>query len=70
MYGLDREPPLLRQLRYLVAGISRITAAIVEKIADVVGLEDLDQTLVFGSVLFQPLEFVAARAERAGGRVS
>src|SRR5699024_11811783 len=31
---------------------------------------DFDHTLVFGAVFVQALEFVAARAERAGGRVA
>src|SRR5690625_7615422 len=52
------------------ASIRRITAAVVKEVADIVGLENLDQTLVLCPVFLQPLEFVARRAESATRCVS
>ncbi len=54
----------LADLRDLVGGVLGVAAAVVEEVADVVGLEDLDQALVLGAVLLQALELVACRAER------
>ncbi len=47
-----------------MAGIGRVTTTVVEEIADVVSLENFDQTLILAATLFQSLELVAARAER------
>ena len=60
VYGLHGETQLFRQLGDLVAGVGGIPAAVVEKIADVVRLEDLDQPFILGPVFLQPLELVAA----------
>ena len=49
----------LAHLRDLVRGVHRIIAAVVEEIADVMGLEDLDQPLIFGAVLVETLELEA-----------
>ena len=49
----------LAHLRDLVRGVHRVVAAVVEEISDVMGLEDLDQTLVLGAVLVQTLELEA-----------
>ena len=65
----DRVAELLAHLRDLVRGVHRVVAAVVEEVADVVGLEDLDQPLVLGAVLVEALELEARRAESAGGRV-
>jgi hypothetical protein len=68
--GLHRVAHLLRQLADLVAGIGRVAAAVVEEVADVVRLEDLDQALVLALVGLQALELVAAGAEAAGRGVA
>ncbi len=65
VYRLDRIAQRLGQLRHLQAGVGGIAAAVVEEVADVVRLEDLDQALVLGAVLLEALELVAARPERA-----
>ena len=67
MDGLDRVAHLLGELRDLVAGIGGVPATVIEEIADVVGLEDLDQALVLALVGLQALELVAAGAEATGG---
>ncbi len=68
--GLDRVAHGLGELRDLEAGVGGVAAAVVEEVADVVGLEDLDQALVLALVLLQALELVAAGAEGAGRRVA
>ncbi len=68
--GLDRIAHGLGELGDLVAGVGGVAAAIVEEVADVVGLEDLDQALVLALVVLQALELVAAGAEAAGRRVA
>ena len=53
------------ELADLVGGVLRVVAADVEEVADVVGLEDLDDAL---EVLVLPLlELVPAGADAAGG---
>ena len=66
----DRVAELLADLRHLVRGVHRVAAAVVEEVADVVRLEDLDQPLVLGAVLVEALELVARGAERAARRVA
>ena len=61
---------LLGELRDLEAGVGRVAAAVVEEVADVVRLEDLDQALVLGGVVLVLLQLVARRAERARRRVA
>src|SRR5262249_31327621 len=56
-------------LRHLERGVHRIVAAVVEKVADVVGAEDLDQPLVLAAVLVDTLQLEARRAEGARGGV-
>ncbi len=68
--GLDRVTHGFRQLGDLQAGVSGITATVIEEVADVVGLEYLDQPLVLGAVGFNALQFVTAGAEGAGGSVA
>ncbi len=68
--GLDRIAQLLAQLAHLEAGVGGVAAAVVEEVADVVGLEHLDQALVLGLVLVEALELVAAGAEGAGRSVA
>ncbi len=58
------------ELGDLIAGIRGVAAAVVEEIADVVGLEDLDQALVLTLVGLQALELIAAGTQAAGGRVA
>ena len=41
--GLDGVTHLFGQLRYLEAGVGRVTPAVVEEIADIVGLEHFDE---------------------------
>ena len=53
------------QLRHLQRGVHGIIAAVIEEVADVVGPEHLDETLVFGAVLLQALEFETGRTEGA-----
>jgi hypothetical protein len=65
--GLDRVAHGFGQLAHLVAGVGRIAAAVVEEVADVVGLEDFDQALVFALVGFQALQLEAAGTEGARG---
>ena len=66
----DLVAELITDLRHLVSGVHGIVAAVVEEVADVVRLEDLDEALVLGAVLLEALELVARRAEGARGRVS
>jgi hypothetical protein len=47
-------------LRHLPGGIHGVIAAVVEKIADVVRLEDLDQALVLRPMLLQTFQLVSA----------
>ena len=68
MDGLQRVAHRRTQLRDFEAGIGGVAAAVVKEIADIMGPEYLDQPLVFGPVLFQAFQFVAAGAEGAGGR--
>ena len=68
MDGLQRVAHRGAQLADLEAGVGRVAAAVVEEVADVVGLEDLDQALVLAPMRLQRLELVAARAERARRR--
>src|SRR5690606_8205203 len=56
---------LLRQLGHLVGCVLGIATAVVKKVANIVGLKDLDQSLVLGTMFFQGFEFVAAGAESA-----
>jgi hypothetical protein len=60
----------LGELRDLVAGVGRVAAAVIEEVADIVGLEDLDEPVVLALVGLQALELVAAGAEAAGGRMA
>ena len=60
---------LEHELGDLVAGIHRVVAAVVEEIADVVLLEDLEDALVVGVVDVGILELVAAGTEGGRGRV-
>ena len=69
MNSLDRVAGGARQLRYLEAGVGGVTTAVVEEVADIMGLEHLDQPLVLGSVFFEALQLVAAGTESARGRV-
>ena len=41
-------------------GISRVTATVIKEVADIMCIEDLDQTFVFTAVFFQTFELVAA----------
>ena len=62
----ERIAELRGDLRHLEAGVGGIVAAVVEKVADVVRTEHVDQPLVLRAVLVEPLQLVSARAERAG----
>ena len=57
---------LLSQFRNFVGGVLRIVASDVEKVTDVVGLENLEDALVVA--LF--LQLVTARTESGAGRVT
>ena len=62
--GDQVESAIVGQLAHLVGGVLRVVAADVEEVADVVGLEDVDDAL---EVLVLPfLELVAAGADAAG----
>ena len=65
-----RVTELIADLGHLVSGVHGVVAAVVEEVADVVRLEHFDEALVFRAVLFEALELVARRAERARRRVS
>jgi len=56
-------------LRHLVTGIGGVAAAVVEKITDVVRLEDLDQALVLALVFLEALELETAGSEGSRRRV-
>jgi len=62
MDGLDRIAHLFRKLRHFQAGVSGIAATVVEKVADVMRLEHLDQALVLE--LFSSRLFILKRQER------
>ena len=64
MDRLQRKPHLRTDLGYLLAGVSRVPAAVVEEVADIVRLENLDQSLVFRTIFIDAFELVAAGAER------
>ena len=66
----DRIAQLHADFGHLLRGIHGIVAAVVEKIADVVGTEYLDQALVLGAILVDSRQFVARGAEGAAGRVA
>ena len=52
-----------------VAGIHRVVAAVVEEIADVVLLEDLEDALIIGIVHIGILQLIAAGTQRGGRRI-
>ena len=56
----------LADLRHLVGGVLGIPASVVEEVPDIVRAKDVDEPLVLRRRLFQPLELVTARPERAG----
>ena len=62
--GLQRVVHGFGELADLEAGVGRVAAAVVEKIADVVRFEDVNQAFVLDLVGFQRLKLEAARAER------
>ena len=66
MNRLDRVTGCLGELRYLQAGIGRVTTAVVEEVTDVVCCEDLDEAVILTLVGLQALHLVAAGAEGAG----
>src|SRR5690606_33445577 len=70
VYRLDGITHLLCKHRDLQAGVGGIAAAVVEEIADIVRLEDLDQPLVFPRIVFKLLQFVPSRAEGTRRRIS
>ena len=59
----NRITHLVGQLGHLVGGILGIAATVIEEVADVMGPEDFDQSLVFTGVLGNILEFVTAGPE-------
>ena len=67
MNGLQGVAHGLAELGDLEAGVGGVPAAVVEEIADIVGLEDLDQALVFGPVVLQAFQLVTAGAKGARG---
>ena len=60
---------LLHILGDLVAGVHGVVAAVVEEIADIVLLEDLQDTLVIGIIYVGIRQLVAAGAQGRGGGV-
>jgi len=63
---LKIETPQLRKLRDFVGGVHRIVAAVVQKVSDIVSLENLDDPLeVF---VLMRLEFVSASSDGTGNR--
>ena len=64
--GDEVEPPVGRELADLVGRVLRVVAADVEEVADVVGLEDIDDALEIEVLPF--LQLVAAGADAPGGR--
>ena len=58
---------LFADLGYLECGVLGVTAAIVEEVPDIVGLEHFHQPLVFAAVLGQVLHLVAAGAKGPAG---
>ncbi len=65
----DRVAQLPADLGHLVGRVHRVAAAVIEEIADVVGLEDLDEPLVLRAVLVDAPELVARRPEGAARRI-
>ncbi len=68
--GLDRVAQRLGQLGDLQARVGGVAAAVIEEVADIVGLEDFNQALILGAVGFQAFQLVAAGAECAGRGVA
>src|SRR5690606_34603288 len=68
-YAGNRKLSLPAELRHLVCRVLRVATAVIEEIADVVGFEYVQQTLVFSAALVQSFQLVAAGAERAGWRM-
>ena len=66
MNGQERIAQLGGDLRDLQARVGRIVATVVEEVTDVMRAEHVDQPLVLRARFVEPLELVAARAERAG----
>src|SRR5690606_1414556 len=61
----DRVAHALADLGNLVGGVLGVAAAVVEEVADVVGLEHFHQTLVFAFVFLEGTQLVAAGTESA-----
>ena len=53
----------------LVAGVHGVVAAVIEEVADIVLAEHLEDALIVGVVLGGIGDFIAAGAERGGGRI-
>ena len=69
MHGLDRIAQALGQLGNLETSIRGVTAPVIKEVADIVGLEDLDEPFVLRAILLETLQLVPAGSERARGRV-
>ena len=69
MHRHDRIAEPRGDLRHLEASVGRIVAAVIEKIANVMGAKDLEQPFVLRAILVDAGELIAARAEGASRRV-
>ena len=58
-------PHRLPQLRNFQASVRGVSATVIEKVADIVRSEYLDQALVFNAAFGETFEFMAAGAESA-----
>jgi len=67
MDGLHGIAQFVGNLGHLEAGVGRIAA---QEVADVVGLENLDQALVLGTVFLQAFQLEAAGAKRSARRIT
>ena len=69
MYARHRITKPRGNLRYLVAGVGRIIAAVIKEITDVVRAEHLDQAFKLHTIFIKALELVAAGSKGAARRV-
>src|SRR5210317_1827347 len=68
MDSLQRVAHGLAELRYLEACVGGVTTTVVEEVANIVRLEDLNEALILRPVLLQAFQLVAAGTECARWR--
>src|SRR5688572_27087265 len=70
MNGLNGIAELVRELRNFQTGVSGVSTAVEEEVADVMRFEHFDQTLVLARVVIELFQFVTRRTECARWRVT